>query len=365
MSSTIPILDLGAQYATLQDEIEAAALRVLRSGQYVLGPEVHALEAEIGTMLKVNHIVSCASGTDALVLALRALEIGPGDEGLVPAFTFAASAEAVALCGARPVFVDIDPDSFLLDPAQCRHAVTSRTRAAVVVHLFGRPADTEALQKAMGPAVALVEDCAQSFGSRIEGHATGTRGRISTFSFFPSKNLGGCGDGGAVATNEDALAQRLRALRNHGSNEAYRHEMLGLNSRLDELQAAILRVKLPHLDAWNNQRRRVAHRYTEKLGALDTLRTPADVEGHIWHQYTLLSPQRDMIRTRLQKDAIESRIYYPIPLHQQKAYAQWAPADPLPVAENTAAQCFSLPMFPELEDAQIDRICASIVRAGN
>ena len=264
MSLAIPILDLGAQYATLRDEIEAAALRVLRSGRYVLGPEVQALETEIGSLLEIDHVVSCASGTDALVLALRALEIGPGDEVIVPAFTFAASAEAVALCGARPVFVDIDPDSFLIDPVQCRQAVTPHTRAVVVVHLFGHPVDVVALQEAVGPEVALVEDCAQSFGAHIQERATGTLGRVSTFSFFPSKNLGGCGDGGAVATGDAGLAQRLRALRNHGSSESYKHDMLGLNSRLDELQAAILRVKLPYLKQWNDQRRRVAHRYTEK-----------------------------------------------------------------------------------------------------
>ena len=363
MSPTIPILDLTTQYAALQEDIEAAALRVLRSGRYVLGPEVEALEAELGEMLGIDHVVSCASGTDALCLSLRALDIGPGDEVLVPAFTFAAPAEAVALTGARPVFVDIDPDSFLVDPESCRSAITSRTRAAVVVHLYGRPADVSAVREAIGPDVAIVEDCAQSFGARTAGQATGTFGQVASFSFFPSKNLGGCGDGGAVATGDPGLAARLRALRNHGSSRPYHHETLGLNSRLDELQAAVLRVKLPHVAEWNEKRRQAAGRYTERLQKLDGIRPPAGADGHVWHQYTLLSPQRDALQEQLAKDGIESRIYYPIPLHRQEAYAPWADGVSLPAAEQVCDQCLSLPMFPELSPSQIEQICASLARA--
>lgn len=363
MSPAIPILDLTAQYAALQEDIEAAALRVLRSGRYVLGTEVEALEAELGEMLGIGHVVSCASGTDALCLSLRALDIGPGDEVLVPAFTFAAPAEAVALTGARPVFVDIDPDSFLVDPESCRNAVTSRTRAAVVVHLYGRPADVSGVRDAIGPDVAIVEDCAQSFGARTKGQATGTFGQVASFSFFPSKNLGGCGDGGAVATGDPGLAARLRALRNHGSSQPYHHETLGLNSRLDELQAAILRVKLPHVAEWNEKRRQAAGLYTERLQKLGGIRPPADADGHVWHQYTLLSPQRGALQEQLAKDGIESRIYYPIPLHRQEAYAPWADGVSLPAAEQVCDQCLSLPMFPELSPAQIEQICASLARA--
>ncbi len=363
MSPAIPILDLTAQYAALQEDIEAAALRVLRSGRYVLGPEVEALEAELGAMLGIGHVVSCASGTDALCLSLRALDIGPGDEVLVPAFTFAAPAEAVALTGARPVFVDIDPDSFLVDPESCRNAMTSRTRAVVVVHLYGRPADVSAVRDAVGPDVAIVEDCAQSFGASTAGQATGTFGQVASFSFFPSKNLGGCGDGGAVATGDPGLAARLRALRNHGSSQPYHHETLGLNSRLDELQAAVLRVKLPHVAEWNEKRRQVAGRYTEGLQKLDGIQPPAGADGHVWHQYTLLSPQRGALQERLAKDGIESRIYYPIPLHRQEAYAPWANGVSLPAAEQVCDQCLSLPMFPELSPAQIEQICASLARA--
>ncbi len=363
MSPAIPILDLTAQYAALQEDIEAAALRVLRSGRYVLGPEVEALESELGEMLGIGHVVSCASGTDALCLSLRALDIGPGDEVLVPAFTFAAPAEAVALTGARPVFVDIDPDSFLVDPESCRNAMTSRTRAAVVVHLYGRPADVSAVREAVGPDVAIVEDCAQSFGAKTKGQVTGTFGQVASFSFFPSKNLGGCGDGGAVTTGDSGLAARLRALRNHGSSQPYHHETLGLNSRLDELQAAILRVKLPHVAEWNEKRRQAADLYTERLQKLDGIQPPVDADGHVWHQYTLLSPQRDALKEQLAKDGIESRIYYPIPLHRQEAYAPWADGVSLPGAEQVCDQCLSLPMFPELSSAQIEQICASLARA--
>ena len=363
MSAAIPILDLTAQYAALQEEIEAAAVRVLRSGRYVLGPEVEALEAELGSRLGVDHVVGCASGTDALSLALRALDVGPGDEILVPAFTFAAPAEAAALAGATPVFVDIHPDTFLVDPESCRNAVTDRTRAAVAVHLYGRPAEIATIQDAVGPDVAIVEDCAQSFGATIAGQATGTFGRVASFSFFPSKNLGACGDGGAVATDDPELAARLRALRNHGSRQPYHHETLGLNSRLDELQAAILRVKLPHIAAWNDQRRQIAGQYTERLRQQEGIQAPANVEGHAWHQYTLLSARRDAIRKQLAEDGVESRVYYPIPLHRQEAYAPWAAGVSLPGAEQACRECLSLPMFPELRPAHVERICASIARA--
>lgn len=362
MSHPIPILDLTSQYSALHREIEAAATRVLRSGQFVLGPEVEALEGELGAFLGLAHVVGCASGTDALSLALRALDVGPGDEVLVPAFTFAAPAEAVALTGASPVFVDIHPDSLLIDPGQCRGALTERTRAVVVVHLYGRPAGVGAIREAIGPEVAIVEDCAQSFGAKIAGRSTGTFGQVASFSFFPSKNLGGCGDGGAVATADAGLADRLRVLRNHGARHPYRHETLGLNSRLDELQAAILRVKLPHVPEWNLRRRLVANLYTEALQRQPGIRAPEDAEGHVWHQYTLRSARRDAIREQLSEDNVESRIYYPVPLHRQEAYARWAPRSPLPEAEQTCEECLSLPIFPELHLAQVERICESIAR---
>ncbi len=363
MSAAVPLLDLTAQHATLREEIEAAVLRVLRGGRYVLGPEVEALETELAASLGIAHAVGCASGTDALSLALRALEIGPGDDVLVPAFTFAAPAEAAALTGARPVFVDIDPSSFLIDPESCRDAVTDRARAVVVVHLFGRPANVAAIRDAVGPEIAIIEDCAQSFGARIAGRATGSLGQIASFSFFPSKNLGGCGDGGAVATDDPELAERMRALRNHGSRQPYRHETLGLNSRIDEIQAAILRVKLPHVAEWNLRRRRVAERYTESLHQREGVRAPESAEGHVWHQYTLLSPRRDSIRKSLAEDSVESRVYYPIPLHRQPAYARWTAGVSLPGVEEVCRQCLSLPMFPELRPDQIERVRAGVDRA--
>ncbi len=363
---TLPILDLTEQYSALQDEIEAAALRVLRSGRYVLGEEVEALEAGLAHELNVAHVASCASGTDALILALRALRIGPGDEVLVPAFTFAASVEAVGLVGATPVFVDIDPQTLTLDLEHCKTMCTQRTRAVIAVHLFGLPVDIPALRDAMGEDVHIIEDCAQSIGATRDGHATGSQGDVGCFSFFPSKNLGACGDGGAVSTRYAELASRLRMLRNHGSQEIYRHETLGLNSRLDELQAAILRIKIPHLAQWNQQRKQVAAHYSQRLADYSNLQLPpAEPDGRVWHQYTFLSPQRDAIKQQLADDGIDSRIYYPIPLHQQKAYEQWASTAKLPVTEQVCAQCLSLPMFPELTIEQVERVCASIGRVAS
>ncbi len=363
MSEPIPILDLTAQYATVREEIEAATLRVLGSGRYVLGAEVEAFEAEMADYLGAAHAVSCASGTDALHLAVRALDIGPGDQVLVPAFTFAAPAEAVALTGAEPVFVDVDPETFLIDVQHCRNALTPKVRAVIAVHLFGRPAPIDALREVLGDQVAIIEDCAQSFGSEIDGQRVGTLGAIGCFSFFPSKNLGACGDGGALATRDAELAQRLRALRNHGSTELYRYDHLGINSRLDELQAAILRIKLAHIDDWNRKRQNIAEQYQELLQGFASCRLPELVPGHVWHQYTLTTSKRDALIAQLQADRIDCRVYYPHPLHQQPAYARWAPEHPLPAVERLCAECLSLPMFPELKPEQMQRIQDSFARA--
>ncbi len=363
MSAPIPILDLTAQYETLREETEAAATRVLRSGRYVLGPEVEAFETELADYLGAAHAVSCASGTDALQLAIHALDIGPGDQVLVPSFTFAAPAEAVALAGAEPVFVDIDANSFLLDIEGCRKAMNSKVRAAIMVHLFGRPAPMDALREALGDDVAIIEDCAQCFGAETAGQKLGSIGKLGCFSFFPSKNLGACGDGGALVTQDATLATRLRALRNHGSTQMYHYDILGRNSRLDELQAAILRIKLAHVDDWNRARGEVAQQYDTALREFASCQLPELIPGHVWHQYTLTTPHRDPLMQQLQADGIDSRIYYPLPLHHQKAYARWAPEQPLPNVERVCAECLSLPMFPELRTDQIEHIRGSFARA--
>ena len=364
MNAPIPILDLRAQHAALGAELEAALRRVLAGGRYILGPEGAALETELAAALGGGYAVGCASGTDALTLALLALELGPGDEVLVPAFGFAATAEAVARAGAAPVFVDIEPDSFLVSPAACAAARTARTRALIAVHLYGRPAAPAPLRAAVGPDIALVEDCAQSFGAQVGGRAAGRLGAAGCFSFFPSKNLGACGDAGAVVTDDAELAARLRSLRNHGAGDApYRHERLGLNSRLDELQAAVLRVKLPHVTAWNRARARVAAHYAEALDGLPALTLPAPGAGHVWHQYTVRHARRDAVRAALAADGIDSRVYYPEPLPAQPAYARWAGGGAWPESARACRECLSLPMYPELGDDAIDRICARVRRA--
>jgi dTDP-4-amino-4,6-dideoxygalactose transaminase len=362
MTPTIPMVDLKLQYHALKRDIDAAIAGVLADTRFVLGPNVQAFEQEVADYLGVTHAVSCASGTDALHLALAAAGVGPGDEVITTPFTFIATAEAVRYVGATPVFVDIDPRTFNIDVAAVAAAVTARTAAVIAVHLFGQPADIaglRALCEARG--LLLVEDCAQSFGARVAGVATGAIGAFGCFSFFPSKNLGGFGDGGLVTTHSADMAARLRALRNHGSAVQYHHDMIGYNSRLDELQAAILRVKLRHIDRFNAERRRVARRYDELLAGLP-LQTPhADGRGtHVYHQYTVLCDARERLREALAAAGIASAIYYPLPLHRQRAFADLCAGQRLPVAESVAQRCLSLPIYPELSDGDIRSVAATI-----
>lgn len=355
----IPMVDLQRQYQDLRGEIDAAVAGVLETTRFILGPNVQALEAELAEYLGVTHAITCASGTDALHLALRAADLGPGDEIITTPFTFIATAEAIRYVGAEPVFVDIDPRTFNIDPEAVAAAITPRTRAILPVHLFGQPADMPALTRlAEDHLLLLIEDCAQSFGAHIQGVQTGSATAFGAFSFFPSKNLGAYGDGGLITTNCTPAAERLLKLRNHGSKERYHHDEIGYNSRLDEIQAAILRVKLKRIDDFNQARRRVAARYAEVLSDLDVEIPYEDGIGlHVYHQYTILSDRREAIMAALQEADIGNAVYYPIPLHQQKAFAQrdHTPSR-LPVTESVAARCLSLPVFPELEDAQIDFI---------
>jgi len=364
----IPMVDLTAQYDDLREEIEAGLREVLDDARFILGPNVQALEAEIAAYLGVPHAVSCASGTDALHLALAAAGIGPGDEVLTSPFTFIATAEAIRYVGAEPVFVDIDPRSFNLDPAAASAAIGPRSRALLPVHLFGQPADMPALTDlASAHGLTVIEDCAQSFGATVDGVRTGAIGAAGAFSFFPSKNLGAYGDGGLVSTADDGMAERLRALRNHGSRERYHHHVIGYNSRLDEMQAVILRSKLRRIERYNAERRRVARRYGAALADLPGVTPPREdgIGHHVYHQYTLLCAdrsRRDALMDALRAAEIGSAIYYPIPLHRQEVFAERYAGVHLPVAEDTARRCVSLPIYPELPDATVDQI-AEIVRS--
>ncbi len=357
----IPMVDLKGQYASLKSEIDAALLAALAETRFILGPNVQAFDREAADYLGVRHAISCANGTDALHLALLAAGIGPGDEVITPAFTFIATAEAIRYVGATPVFVDIQPDTFNIDPACIEAAISGRTRAILPVHLFGQPADMdEIVALAEARELLVIEDCAQSFGSRYRGRATGGIGCSAAFSFFPSKNLGCYGDGGMVTTDDDEIAARVRMLRNHGSREQYHHDVIGFNSRLDELQAVILRIKLRHIDDYNARRRQVAETYNRLLAG-GGWQTPAirDDRDHVFHQYTLLADDRDALRERILAREIACAIYYPVPLHRQKAFADTAQPE-LPVTEATARRCLSLPIFPEMTEQQIAAVSAAV-----
>lgn len=365
----IPMVDLKQQYNTLKHEIDAALFDTLEATQFILGPNVQTFEQEVAEYLGVSHAIGVASGTDALHLALAAEGISEGDEVITTAFTFIATAEAICYLGAKPVFVDIDPKTFNIDMNQVEQAITHKTKAVVPVHLFGQPADMNALTTLCeNKNIKIIEDCAQSFGAHINNKMTGSFGDFGAFSFFPSKNLGCYGDGGLVTTSNASAANELRVLRNHGSRERYHHNIIGYNSRLDEIQATILRIKLKHIDDYNTQRRRVAHRYSAALSDIDSrIETPFEDKGglHIYHQYTLLHDQRDKIMQTLQKQNVACAIYYPIPLHKQEVFQQDYASVQLPVTESVASRCLSLPIYPELNDQKIDYIVSVVNSAIN
>jgi dTDP-4-amino-4,6-dideoxygalactose transaminase len=359
------MVDLVAQYRDLQPQLEPALLKALTAAQFILGPNVQAFEKEAAEYLGVAHAITCANGTDALHLALLAAGIGPGDEVITTPFTFIATAEAIAYVGAKAVFVDIDPCTFNIDVAQAERAITAKTKALLPVHLFGQPANLAPLMAlAKEHQLQLVEDCAQSFGANIGGIQTGAMGDVAAFSFFPSKNLGCFGDGGMITTQSDAMAETLRMLRNHGSKVRYYHDIVGYNSRLDELQAVVLRAKLPLIDHYNQERRRVAHRYNAGLCLLN-LQTPCEdgVGLHVFHQYTLLTDHREAIQQALAEHKIASAVYYPVPLHQQKVFAGISAGAHFPVTESVAQRCLSLPIYPELSNESVDEVCGVIRQA--
>jgi dTDP-4-amino-4,6-dideoxygalactose transaminase len=363
----VPALDLKAQYATLRAEIEPVLLQLCAAQTFVLGPEVEALEREIAAYLHAPHAVGCASGTDALILGLRALGIGPGDEVVTSPFTFFATAGAIALVGARPVFADIEAGSFNLDPERLARAVTPRTRAIIAVDLFGQCAEMSAiLAVAAQHGLPVVQDAAQSIGAEHQGHRTGTL-TLTTLSFYPSKNLGGFGDGGMLVTPDGSQARLLRQLRVHGEATRYIHERVGTNSRLDALQAAVLRIKLRHLDRWIEARQRLATTYTAsftKLGLLDLVRVPrvgAHATRHVFNQYTVRVESRDALREHLNGRGVGTMIYYPLPLHLQPCFSGlgYGQGD-FPEAERAASEVLSLPIYPELTAEQQDLVIRTV-----
>ncbi len=351
----IPVLDLRAEYQSIKGEIDAAMAEVVASGGFVLGPVVSALEKEIASYCECGHGVGVASGTDALRLSLAALEIGPGDEVITTPFTFIATANTISRSGARPVFCDIDMQTFNIDPVCVAAAITERTRAILPVHLYGHPADMDPI---MGLAerhgLYVIEDAAQAIGARYRGRRVGSIGHLGCFSFYPTKNLGAYGDGGMVVTNDAALAEKVDVLRRHGSRRKYHAEVLGYNSRLDALQAAILRVKLRYLEDWNTKRQELAQRYDELLASLPvtTPPVPPDVE-HVYHQYTIRVTERDALAEHLRAHGVGTMIYYPVPLHLQGLYADLGYVEgSLPVSEQASREVLSLPMYPVLSEAQ-------------
>jgi dTDP-4-amino-4,6-dideoxygalactose transaminase len=362
---SVPLLDLTAQYRPLRDEILAAITRVCDTQRFILGPEVDALERELAAQLEIAHAIGVSSGTDALLVALMALGVGPGDEVIAPTYTFFATAGCVTRLGATPVLVDIDPVTFNVDVAAVERAITSRTRAIVPVHLFGLPADMDPLMRlAEDRGIPVIEDAAQSIGARYHGRITGGIGLAGTLSFFPSKNLGAFGDAGLVVTNDARFAAAVRLLRGHGMEPKYVHHVVGGNFRLDALQAAILRVKAPHTARWSEARRRNADRYRalfDEYGLVDMIRLPVEPEGmhHIYNQFVIRGPRRDELRTHLTSRRIGTEIYYPIPLHRQECYAGRIVAD-CPVADDAAATSLALPIFGELTADQQRHVVASI-----
>ena len=359
----VPFLNLAAQYESLKTELLPAVEKVLAGAHYVLGPNVAAFEQEVAACTGVRFGIGVNSGSDALTLALRALEIGPGDEVITTPFTYIAPAESIHQMGAKVVFADVDPRTFLIDPVDVARKISPRTKAIIPVHLFGQAAPLAALKGLAEPrGIQLVEDCAQAIGATLDGQPVGGIGRLGCFSFYPTKNLGADGDGGMIVTNDEALAKRLKMLRVHGIERRYFHDLHGFNSRLDEIQAAILRVKLPHLNAWNARRAAIAKRYSEGFAGLP-LELPVTATGnsHVFHVYAFLSDHRDELQQFLADRGVPTIIYYPRPLHLQTVYSDLGYREgDFPVAEAVSRRILPLPMYPELTDEQVDYVVMKV-----
>lgn len=362
----IPMLDLQIQYKEIRDEVQRTLQSILESGSFILGPNVKTLEKEVAAYHGVDYAVGVASGTDSLHLALMALGIGEGDEVITTSFSFIAAAEAIMYVGAKPVFADIDPVTFNIDPSRVEEKITSKTRCILPVHLFGLPADMDRLlEVAQKHSLSIVEDCAQAFGAEYKGKKVGAIGNLGCFSFYPSKNLACYGDGGMIITNDPELHEKILLLRNHGSPGGYRHLFVGRNSRLDEIQAAIVRIKLKKIDSYNMMRRQKAAAYRHYLN--DIVRCPTDYDDciHVYNQFTIASPDRTQIQAFLRQKEIASVIYYPIPLNHQEVFINKGTLllEPQPKAERASQIVLSIPMYPELEEKNIEFIAASIKQA--
>ncbi len=363
MTHSIPLVDLRAQYVAIRADIDSAIQTVIDTTSFVMGPAVRQFEEAFATFCGVTHGIGVSNGTAAIELALRALGIGRGDEVITAAHTFIATAEAISNVGARPVFVDVDPETYTLAPAAVAAAITSATRALLPVHIYGQPADMTALTKlAKQHGLALIEDAAQAHGATWQGKRAGNLADMACFSFYPGKNLGAYGDAGAVMTNNDALAEQVRLLRNHGRRSKYVHDIVGANERIDTLQAAILGAKLPYLAAWTAKRQALAARYHTLLADAEiVLPKVAPAATSAWHLYVIRTPARDRLLTFLKTHGVEAGIHYPVPLHLQPAYAELGyQRGELPVTEIVADTCLSLPLYPEMTEAQQDRVVALI-----
>jgi dTDP-4-amino-4,6-dideoxygalactose transaminase len=359
----IQLVDLTVQYHSIKEEIDAAVHATLESGHFILGPAVSKFEESVASYLGVNHGIGLASGTDALVLALRALNVGSGDEVIIPAYTFFATAGAVMSVGATPVFVDIDPVTYEMDVTQVKDRITPQTKAIIPVHLYGHPADMDPiLELARSHRLKVIEDNAQAFGATYRGKKTGSIGDIGCLSFFPTKNLGAFGDGGMVVTNDSALAERMRMLRTHGWKKKYYSEEVGYNSRLDALQAAILQAKLPHVDAWNEKRREIARRYSEKLAPLGvTVPVECDWGKHVYHLYIIRSDRRAELQSFLKERGIATEVYYPLPPHLSTPCRKFGyQGGDFPHAERASRETLALPLYPELTIEQQDQVLYAI-----
>ena len=363
----IPIINSKRQYEKIGPDVEKAVVEVLRSGSYILGKNNTALQEELAKYIGVKHTVTLNSGTDALHLALRALDIGKGDEVITVAFTFVATTESVEIVGATPVFVDIDKDTFNIDAKLIEEKITPKTKAIMPVHLYGQPCDMDVIMDvAKRYNLYVIEDCCQAIGAEYKGKKVGTFGDIGCYSFYPTKNLGAMGDGGLVTTNSDYLKDRIVALRNHGGAVRYHHDEIGVNSRLDEVQAAILRVKLPYIDEWNKKRREHAAFYNKLFEGQADIETPKELDGTycVYHQYTVKVPNRDEVHKLLQEAGIGAMIYYPIPLHMQKVHAHLnVPENSLPVTVENTKLVMSLPMFPEITEEEQRTVVEEVVKA--
>lgn len=363
----VPFLDLKGQFATIRDEVLADVTKVFDSQGFVLGPTVEAFENKAAEFLGVKHAIGVSSGSDALLIALMAAGVGHGDEVICPAFTFFATAGAIARLGAKPIFCDVHADSFNIDLASAEARVTGKTKAILPVDLYGQVCDLEGVQAlADKHGLKVIEDAAQAFGAIRNGHHAGSQSDFACFSFYPTKNLGGAGDGGMITTNNDDLADKARLLRVHGERPRYHNRIVGVCGRLDAIQAAVLSIKLDRLDGWNARRAEIAARYNEKFAGDDRVTTPIVSEGntHIYHQYTVRIPNRDAVMKALHDQSIGCGIYYPIPLHLQDCFAEYGyNAGDLPVSEQLCAEVLSLPVFDTMTDAQVDEVATALLAA--